>query len=115
MNEKSAALLRAGLVTFLVLIPASFDLGRPVQSAKVSEANSGASACLDALLKAWDKANKNVRELHYTMEWTTEDMVLKNKEVCRLEGFIKKPELERIDIRDDKGKLTLILLLLNNK
>ncbi len=111
MNEKSAALLRAGLVTFLVLTPASFDLGRPVQSAEASEANSGASARLDALLQAWDKANKNVREVHYKMEWTTEDRVLKAKEVCRVEGWVKMHNLGRIDLKDDNGKPTHIFLL----
>src|SRR5439155_4453356 len=93
-------------MAFLVLVASIVLSTSPHGSSRAAgdEGKSDASARLDVLLKDWDKANKNVRELHYTMDWTTEDSVLKNKEVHRLEGFFNKPGLERVDIRDDKGK-----------
>jgi outer membrane lipoprotein-sorting protein len=105
-------------MAFLVLVASIVLNTCPQGSSRLDAGDDGksrASDRLDALLKAWDRANQNARALHYTMDSTTEDVVLKNKEVCRLEGFINKPRLERVDIRDEKGKLTHILLLLNDK
>jgi outer membrane lipoprotein-sorting protein len=75
------------------------------------EDKSDASARLDVLLKAWEKANQNIRQVHYVMEWTTEDRVTKDKEIRRVEGFIKRPNLARVEVKEENGKLTHIFLL----
>jgi hypothetical protein len=99
---KYAKIALVGLLT-IIIIRAGFCVG--------DESKQPTPVRLDDLLKAWNKANQNVHEVHYTIEWTTEDRVLKEKEVRRLEGFIKRRRLARVDIRDDKGKANLILLL----
>lgn len=61
---------------------------------------------LDALLRAWDKANQNASELHFTIKLTSEDLVLKWKTIRQGEGFLKKPKLGRVDWKDEKGSPT---------
>jgi outer membrane lipoprotein-sorting protein len=65
---------------------------------------------VDALLRGWDKANQNIRAAHYMAEWTTEDIVLKHKEIRKVEGFVQRPSLARIHLKDDKGKPRVIFL-----
>ncbi len=79
-----------------------------------AEVNPCPSSRLEELLKAWDKVNQNAREIHYTIQMTVEDHVLKDKTVRRGKGSFKKPSLGRIDWNDEKGKLTDICIW-NNK
>jgi hypothetical protein len=71
-------------------------------------------ARLETLLKDWENPNQNIRAAHYLIDWTREDRVLKDKEVFQIEGFINRSKLARIDMKDDRGKTTIIYLL-NNK
>jgi hypothetical protein len=66
---------------------------------------------LETLLKEWEKATNNIRAAHYVIDWTREDSVLKEKEVFRIEGFIRRSKLARIDLKDHSGKTTIIYLL----
>jgi hypothetical protein len=73
--------------------------------------NHLAESRLEALLKEWEKATENIRAAHYVIDWTREDRVLKDKEVFQIEGSIKRSKLARIDLKDNRGKTTIIYLL----
>ncbi len=111
MKQEMAVILRSAITSFLVVIAVGPSVGRADQNSETSEEKPDPSNRLETLLKAWDKANQNVREIHYVMEWTMEDKVLKGKEVRRLEGFVKKHNLARVDLNDDTGKPMQIILL----
>ena len=58
---------------------------------------------LEAVLNEWEKAN-------YVIDLTRENKVLSDKEIFQIEGFINRSKLARIDLKDDKGKTTIIYL-----
>ena len=78
----------------LLLLAGTMPTALPVglRIAIDAENNHRVAARLETLLQAWDKANQNARELHYTVQWTTEDRVLKDKTIRQVEAFIKKPK-----------------------
>jgi len=111
MKQEMAVILRSAITSFLVVIAVGLNVGRTDQNSEPTKDKLDSSGRLETLLKAWDKANQNAREIHYIMEWTTEDRVLKDKNVRRAEGFVKKHKLARLDLSEDKGKPTQIILL----
>jgi hypothetical protein len=113
MNAKSAIICRAGLVTFPVLISAGLYLAWAPQISKATPDKPDVRTQLDDLLKAWDKASQNIREIHYTMEWTTEDKLSKEKTARRVEGFVKSHDA-RVNLKDEKGRLTQVFLCHEN-
>ena len=68
------------------------------------------AARLQGLLQEWEKANHNVRAVHYIMEWTIKDRILKDEEVRRVEGFVDGHGLARVDLMDEKGKPAYIIV-----
>jgi hypothetical protein len=65
---------------------------------------------LDTLLRDWDKANRNVSQYRYVLEQTTENGFLRVKEVRRADVWGKKPDLARIDWKDENDTPTEIWL-----
>ncbi|HEV2949874.1 MAG TPA: hypothetical protein VGX70_21025 [Gemmataceae bacterium] len=85
----------------------------PVQlpPAAIDALNHLSESRLQVLLKDWENANQNIGAAHYLIDWTREDRVLKDKEVFQIEGSIKRSKLARIDLKDNRGKTTIIYLL----
>jgi RNA polymerase sigma factor (sigma-70 family) len=65
---------------------------------------------LEAVLCDWAKASDAVRETHYKFTQTTKDKTFDRTEVRRGEVFFKKPDLLRVNVVDEKGKPTEVLL-----
>lgn len=88
----------------------------PSQFAGIASAmkNANSESRLETLLRDWDKATQKVRSIHYLIVWTVEGRVLKDKYVRRVEGFVKRSELGRLDLKDEKGK-PLQTFLLNKR
>ncbi len=93
------------IMLLLVLSPAQLPTAATELLNHLSESR------LEALLKGWEKATQDIRAAHYLIDWTREDSVLKEKEVFRIEGFIRRSKLARIDLKDNRGKTTIIYLL----
>jgi outer membrane lipoprotein-sorting protein len=80
----------------------------------MGEHNPLAASRLNVLLQSLDKANQSIRTAHYMVEWTSEDLVLNEKELRQFEGFVKRPNLARINLKDKKGSPSQILLYNDN-
>jgi outer membrane lipoprotein-sorting protein len=93
-----------GLITIIVL-PAALAPTAPAAEKKLE-----GDSRLESLLREWEKGDHQIRELHCTFTVTTEDRILKDKTTSRGEAFFKKPDLARIDFKDQEGKLPQIWL-----
>jgi TIGR03009 family protein len=81
---------------------ANEEKGKPVTSARSEE-----------LLKGWNKANEDARQIHYAIQLTIEDKVLNQKTIRQGEGFVKKPNQARVNWKDEKGNLKQVYLCID--
>jgi outer membrane lipoprotein-sorting protein len=96
--------LKIGMAVLLAMTAILLSL------APAAENKSESDARLETLLQEWKKADHQIRELHSTFTVTTEDRILKDRTTSRGEAFFKKPDLARIDFKDQEGKLPQIWL-----
>ncbi len=64
-----------------------------------------AESRLDVVLREWAKASEAVQESHFTVQVTDYDSTVGEARHSRLEVFVKKPDLIRIDARKEDGSL----------
>jgi len=114
------------MFTFLVPLVLSLPLNAQTQNDR--KGNPPADSRLETLLKDWDKANQDIRELHFTIKFTTDEtdpnqrmhqllkdgQGLKDNTFRQGEGFFKKPKLGRVDWKDEKGNLSELFIWNDN-
>jgi hypothetical protein len=69
---------------------------------------------LEAVLREWSKANRETKSFHATVKFTTLDKTFQQIEVRHVEVSVRKPDLVRRDVKDDKAKLIEIWLQLGD-
>jgi outer membrane lipoprotein-sorting protein len=69
-----------------------------------------ANARLERVLLGWEQAGKSVQQGHLVFRLVNEDSVFRTKEVFNGESFFRKPDLFRVDLKDEKGRLKSIVL-----
>jgi outer membrane lipoprotein-sorting protein len=97
------------LILLLAVLPAQF-----ADIASYALKKQNAESRLEALLKEWEKADQKIHEIHYTIQVTTEDRVLKDKQRCRIEGFVKRHNLARINL-NEKTEEPILIAFLNDR
>lgn len=104
------------VVTVLVLLAgavaiAGSGLTHPASAAepKAEKAAPETDARLQAVLRDWDKANNAIRDAHYQFRWTSNDPTFQETTTFQGEAFVKKPDLLRLNWKDDKGRFSFIL------
>ncbi len=96
--------VKIGVAVFFGLITTAVFPAALTPTAPAAEKKSEGDARLATLLREWEKADHEVRELNYSFQSTMEDRILRDKQISRGEAFVKKPNLLRIDWKDEKGK-----------
>ena len=93
----------SGLAWMGLMLPITVAAARadPAQPADKPEAETR----LDAVLREWAKASEAVQETHFTVAVTGLDLATDATQHSRLEVFVKKPDLIRMDHRNEDGSL----------
>jgi hypothetical protein len=106
-------LSRKTVLAVLVAVGGLFHLAAAVEPPR-GEVFRDETPRLQALLRAWEKANAGLRQAHYELEWTGVDPVFQETTKCYGEAFVKKPDLLRVTWKDAKGQLTDIFFWAGN-
>jgi len=94
------------IILLLAVLPAQF-----AGMARYGIEKQRVETRLEILLRDWDKAHQNIHEVHYTIQVTAEDRVLREKKMYQIEGFVKRDNLARINLFERIDKPTLIVFL----
>ncbi len=92
-------------ILLLAVLPGQFD-----GAANFATRNVRSESRLEFLLSHWEKAVQNVHTAHCFMELTNEDKELNEKDVVQIEGFVVRPKVARLDMKNEKGKPKQILI-----
>jgi hypothetical protein len=83
-------------------------LAFPFAAAQV-DAKAEADARLDEVLREWAKASDAVKESHFKIQVTQRDTTTDVTSTSGVEVFVRKPDLMRLDYKDQKGAREWVL------
>jgi TIGR03009 family protein len=90
--------------------PPAADAKEPKIRPDPPEPATEADAKLDKVLREWARAADSVKQMHYCFRRTEADRATNDKTILTGEAFVRKPDLLRIETRDDTGELWDLLV-----
>jgi outer membrane lipoprotein-sorting protein len=100
-------MLRMRRTTVLTMVLTASILAVAAEAKPVSEppkAKEKTETPLEEVLHKWAKADDSVRERHVRYTMTLKDHTFETTTVTKGETFFKKPDLCRVDVRDNDGR-----------
>jgi hypothetical protein len=88
---------------FLVLAAIGAVCAGEDKSVRQPDSVAATNKRLEEVLQGWQNAAESVRQAHYSVRTTSVDPVIARTEVSRTEQWFRKPDLLRIDLKNDNG------------